>query len=136
MRVTGTLLTQTPSASPPKKKAVQDNTKANKAKARFDTITPLFFSSDDYHPKRKKKKSITRCNNPFRPLYIFTYFIVRLHSAMLMQENLFGFFFSVGIRRTVGVEPALISAVTFQMEMLMREYYHRECFPQENYPEH
>lgn len=90
VRVTGTLLTQTPSASPPKKKAVQDNTKANKAKARFGTITLLFLLSNDYHPNRKKK-SITRCNNPFRPLYIFTYFTVRLHSAMLMQGNLFCF---------------------------------------------
>lgn len=42
----------------------------------------------------------------------------------------------MGIHYTLGVNPTQISAVTFQIKMLIWGYYHRECFPRENYPEH
>lgn len=84
----------------------------------------------------RQKHSIPKCNTPIKSLYIFTYFVVLLHSAMLIQKTHLVFPHTTGIHYTVGVDPARISAVTFQIEMLTRAYYHRECFPGENYPEH
>lgn len=98
------------------------------------TLFLLFFLSGDYCLKELTftENVIPKCNIPIKSLYIFTYFVVLFHSTTLKPI----FISFHGNTPYTQVKPALISAVTFQIEMLIGGYYHRKCFPGENYPEH
>ena len=107
-----------------------------KAKAQFNANTPTFFLSGYYCLKYSQKKIhpnvIIQSN-----LCIYLHILLCFFSLPReYQKSHFVFPHSMGIHSAVGANPVLISAVTFQIEMLIWAYYHRECFPGENYPEH